>query len=88
VALTDVQPPGVTDKKRKHQEYDLLFTTSAGKTFTCRTSEEASVEAAELVVGRRLSYEIESNEGKIKTDAGKKVDATIARVASARAAPE
>jgi hypothetical protein len=88
VALTDMQPAGVTDKKHKHQQYDLFLTTSAGKNFPCRTSEKASVKATELVVGSSISYEIESNKGKIKTDAGKKADSTIARVANAPAAPK
>jgi hypothetical protein len=88
VALKDVQPAGVTDKKHKHQQYDLFFTSTSGPEYTCRTSDKASVKATELVVGGSISYEVDGNKGKIKTEAGKKVDCTIVRVANASSAPK
>ncbi|PYX71960.1 MAG: hypothetical protein DMG78_13640 [Acidobacteria bacterium] len=60
VALKDVQPAGVTDKKHKHQQYDLFFTITSGQDYTCRTSDKASVKATELVVGGSISYEEEA----------------------------
>jgi hypothetical protein len=88
VTLKDVQPAGVTDKKHKHQQYDLFFTSTSGQEYTCRTSDKASVKATELVVGGSVSYEVDGNKGKIKTEAGKKVDCTIVRVANASSAPK
>jgi hypothetical protein len=89
VALKDVQPAGVTDKKHKHQQqYDLFFTSTSGQDYTCRTSDKASVKATEVVVGGSISYEVDGNKGKIKTEAGKKVDCTIVRVANASSAPK
>jgi hypothetical protein len=88
VALKDVQPAGVTDKTHKHQQYDLSFTSTAGKNYTCRTPENSSIKATDLVVGSNISYEVNGNKGKIKTDAGKNVDCTIVRVADASSAPK
>jgi hypothetical protein len=88
VALKDVQPAGVTDKKHKHQQYDLSFTTTAGKDYTCRTPESASLKATDLVVGSSISYEVNGNKGKIKTDAGKNVGCTVVRVADSSSAPK
>lgn len=88
VALKDVQPAGVTDKKHKDQLYDLFFTSTSGQEYTSRTSDKASVKATELVVGGSVSYEVDGNKGKIKTEAGKKVDCTIVRVANASSAPK
>ena len=87
VTLKDVQPAGVPDKKHK-QQYDLSFTTTVGQDYTCRTSHKASVKANELVVGSSISYEINDNKGKIKTETGKKVDCTVVRVANASSAPK
>jgi hypothetical protein len=88
VPLKDVQPAGVTDKKHKHQQYDLSFISTAGKNYTCRTPENASVKATDLVVGSSISYEVNGNKGKIKTEAGKNVDCTIVRVSDASSAPK
>jgi len=88
VVLKDVQPAGVTDKKHKHQQYDLSFTSTSGKDYTCRTSEKASVKATDLVVGSSVSYEVDGNKGKLKTEAGKQVNCTIVRVADASSAPK
>jgi hypothetical protein len=88
VALKDIQPAGVTDKKHKHQQYDLSFTTTAGKDYTCRTPENASIKATDFAVGSSISYEVNGNKGKIKTEAGKNVDCTIVRVADASSAPK
>ena len=62
--LKDVQPVGVTDKKHKHQRYDLSFV----------------VKATDLVVGSNVNYQVEGNKGKVKTWAGKQFSCTIVRV--------
>jgi hypothetical protein len=81
--LKDVQPAGVTDKKHKHQQFDLSFTSSTGKDYVCRTGEKTSVKATDLVVGSNVNYEVDGHKGKLKTSAGKKFSCTIVRVAMA-----
>jgi gentisate 1,2-dioxygenase len=80
--LKDVQPAGTTDKKHKHQQYDLSFASASGKDYTCRTAEKTSVKASDLVVGSSATYEVNGNKGKVKTAAGKKLSCTIVRVAN------
>ncbi|MBV8810244.1 MAG: hypothetical protein JO033_16360 [Acidobacteriaceae bacterium] len=86
--LKDVQPVGVTDKKHKHQQYDLSFISSTGKDYTCRTGEKTSVKATDLVVGSNVNYQVDGNKGKMKTSAGKQFSCTIVRVAIAPASPQ
>jgi hypothetical protein len=86
--LKDVQPAGTTDKKHKHQQYDLSFVSSAGMDYTCRTSEKTSPKATDFVVGSRVNYQVKGNNGKIKTTAGKELTCTIVRVANAGATPK
>lgn len=83
--LKDVQPAGTTDKKQKHQRYDLSFVSSTGKDYTCRTGEKTSVKATDFVVGSTVNYQINGDKGKLKTTAGKQVSCTIVRVANATA---
>ena len=83
--LKDVQPAGTTDKKQKHQRYDLSFVSSTGKDYTCRTGEKTSVKATDFVVGSTVNYQINGDKGKLKTTGGKQVSCTIVRVANATA---
>jgi hypothetical protein len=85
--LKDVQPVGVTDKKHKHQQFDLSFVSSTGKDYVCRTSEKTSVKATELVVGSNVNYQVDGHKGKVKTSGGKQLSCTVVRVALAAAAP-
>jgi hypothetical protein len=81
--LKDVQPAGTTDKKHKHLQYDLSFsTTTTGKDYTCRTKENEKPKATDMVVGSDISYEVSGNKGKIKLADGKDLDCTIVRVAN------
>ena len=41
-ALKDLQPVGVTDNKHKNQQCDILFATTSGKDYTCRTENKQS----------------------------------------------
>jgi hypothetical protein len=85
--LKDIQPAGTTDKKHKHLQYDLSFSTTAtGKDYTCRTKENEKPKATDMVVGSGLSYEVSGNKGKVKFDNGKDLDCTIVRVANSPAA--
>jgi hypothetical protein len=86
--LKDVQPAGTTDKNHKHQQYDLSFVSSAGMDYTCRTSEKTSVKATDFVVGSTVNYQVNGNNGKVKTTAGKELKCTIVRVANAATAPK
>ena len=86
--LKDVQPAGTTDKNHKHQQYDLSFVSSAGMDYACRTSEKTSLKATDFVVGSTVNYQVNGNNGKIKTPAGKELKCTIVRVANAGATPK
>jgi gentisate 1,2-dioxygenase len=80
--LKDVQPVGITDKKHKHQQFDLSFVTGAGTTYTCRTAEKEKVKATDFVVGSNVNYKVVGNKGKVKDVSGKGVNCTIVRVAN------
>jgi hypothetical protein len=76
--LRDSQPYGVKDKEHKHQGYDLSF-DAQGKTYTCRTDPNHSMNASDFVVGGPIYYEVDKNKGKIKTRDNKKVNCKIVR---------
>ncbi len=78
--LKDLQPAGTTDKKKKNQQYDLHFTSSSGKEYTCRTSHNKSIKATDFVVGGAVTYKIKDDKATIKTPAGKELSCTIVRV--------
>jgi hypothetical protein len=77
--LKDVQPAGTTDKKKKNQQYDLVF-EAMGMHYTCRTSHDKSIKITDFVVGTNVDYEIDGNKSKLKNTAGKKVGCTVVRV--------
>jgi hypothetical protein len=83
--LREVQPAGTTDKKQKHQRYDLSFVSSTGMDYTCRTGEKTSVKATDFIVGSTVNYKINGDKAKVKTSAGKEVSCVIVRVAHAAA---
>jgi gentisate 1,2-dioxygenase len=84
--LKDVQPVGMTDKKHKHQQFDLSFVTAAGTNYTCRTAEKEKVKATDFVVGSNVNYKVAGNKGKVKDVSGKGVSCTIVRVANSSSA--
>lgn len=85
--LKDFQPAGTTDKKHKHQQYDLSFTTTAND-YTCRSNENEKINATDFVVGSSISYQVNGNKGKVKNlSSGKQVNCTIVRVADQAQAP-
>jgi hypothetical protein len=51
--LKDFQTAGIKDKSHKHQSYDLFFETQ-GRSYTCRTDPDKSVNATDFVVGTTL----------------------------------
>ena len=83
--LKDCQPTAQTpDKDHKHQAYDLSF-RAEGKSYTCRTDSDHSMNATDFVVGGAISYEIDGNKVKISTPAKKHVDCKVVRVENAPA---
>ena len=86
--LKDVQAVGVTNKKQKHQQYDISFASTSGKDYICRTGEKEKVKATDLVVGSSVAYEVNGDKGKVKTSSGKQLNCTIVRVANTAATPK
>jgi hypothetical protein len=74
--LKDSQPVGTTDKKHKHQTFDLTF-DGAGNEYTCRAG---SMNPTDFVVGTSMSFEVNGKNGKLTTPAGKNVGCKIVRV--------
>jgi hypothetical protein len=77
--LKDVQTTGMKDKSHKHQAYDLFF-EAQGKSYTCRTDSNHSMNATDFVVGTRVRYEIDGDKTKIWSPENKKVECRIVRV--------
>src|SRR5690242_14164606 len=78
--LKDLQPAGTTDTKdKKNQQYDFIFEVS-GNRYTCRMSPKKSLKATDFVVGSELKYEIDEDEGKLKSTTGKEAKCTVVRV--------
>ena len=90
--LKNLEPagtPGTQGKKNKKtkQQFDFSFEAS-GKIYTCRTSEKTTVSATDFVVGSNVNYEIDGDNGKLKSAAGKEVKCTIVRVADISSSPQ
>ena len=77
--LKDFQPAGTTDKKHKHQQFDLTFVAS-GTQYTCRSKEGDKVKATDFPVGSDITYEVDKEKGQVKNRSGKKVSCTVVRV--------
>ena len=78
--LKDCQPTAQTpDKEHKHQAYDLSF-RAEGKSYTCRTDTDHSMNATDFVVGETMNYEIDGKKVKISTPAKKHVECKVVRV--------
>lgn len=77
--LRDTQTSGVKDKQHKHQAYDLFF-DAQGKSYTCRTDSNKSMNATDFVVGTQVRYEIDGDHTRIWSSEGKKVECKIVRV--------
>ena len=86
--LKDVQAVGITNKKQKHQQYDISFVSTLGNDYTCRTGEKEKVKATDLVVGSSVAYEVKGDKGKVKTSSGKQLNCTVVRVANTAATPK
>jgi len=85
--LKDLQTAGVKDKEHKHQAFDIFF-DAGGKSYTCRTDSDKSMNATDFVVGSSIKYEIDGNKGKLESMEGKKVECKIVRVEMTPASPQ
>ncbi|HMF54221.1 MAG TPA: hypothetical protein VK593_07720 [Edaphobacter sp.] len=77
--LKDTQTAGIKDKTHKHQAYDLFF-DAQGKSYTCRTDSDKSMNATDFVVGAQMRYEVDGDKAKIWSPEDKKVECKIVRV--------
>jgi hypothetical protein len=77
--LKDFQPAGTTDKNQKKQLFDLTFDT-AGNEYVCRTKNDDKVKATEWPVGSNITFELDDDKAKLKSDRGKKVECKVVRV--------
>jgi hypothetical protein len=84
--LDDLQTAGTTDKNNKNQIYDFLFATG-GNRYTCRTSHKTELKATDYVVGNDVRFEIDGDNVKLKSMAGKETKCKVVRVESVGSAP-
>ena len=79
--LKDLQTVGSTNKKQKHQQYDLIIDTSTNE-YVCRTKLGSSLKATQFVVGYSLQFKLNGQSGEATTSDGKKTKCGIVRVAA------
>jgi hypothetical protein len=79
--LKDLQTVGSTNKKQKHQQYDLVLDTPANE-YVCRTKLGSSLKATDFVVGSSLEFKLNGQNGEATTVAGKRAKCGIVRVGS------
>jgi len=84
--LDDMQTAGTTDKENKNQMYDFLFATG-GNQYRCRTSHKTELKATDFVVGNDVKFEIDGDNVKLKSMAGKETKCKVVRVEAVGAAP-
>jgi hypothetical protein len=77
--LQDVQPTNFAVEKKKHQQYDFTIAT-AGKTYSCRTPDNKSINATDFVVGSSITFVSNGKNGEVKTSQGKSAKCLITRV--------
>ena len=80
--LKDLQTVGSTNKKQKHQQYDLVIDTSTNE-YICRTKLGSSLKATQFVVGSSLQFKLNGQNGEATTSDGKKTKCGIVRVSAA-----
>ena len=85
-SLKDLQPAGTPEKKQK-QQFDFTFVAS-GTQYTCRTSEGTKLNAVDFPVNSDITYEIDNDNGKLKTAAGKQAKCKVVRVEQLTSAPK
>ena len=81
--LRDLRTVGSTDKKMKHQQYDLWIDTSTNE-FVCRSKLGSKVKPTEFVVGSTVEFTLNGQNGEARNAKGNKVKCGIVRVALLR----
>ena len=82
--LQNVEPTNFAVQKKQHQQYDFTIAT-AGKSYSCRTPENKSINATDFVVGTQITFISDGKNGQVKTQQGKSAKCLITRVADASA---
>ncbi len=85
--LRDLQTVGTTNKKDKHQQYDLVIQTPSDE-YVCRTKLGSSMKPTQFVVGSTVEFKLSGQNGEAKNSAGNKVKCGIVRVAAIGAPPQ
>jgi hypothetical protein len=84
--LKDLKTVGSTDKKQKHQQYDLVIDTPSNE-YVCRSRLGSKVKPTQFVVGSTLEFKLSGQNGEAKNSAGNTVKCGIVRVAALPATP-
>jgi DNA topoisomerase VI subunit B len=78
--LKDLKTVGSTDKKQKHQQYDLIIDTPTNE-YICRSKLGKTVKPTEFVVGSTVEFKLNGQNGEATNAMGKTVKCGIVRVA-------
>jgi DNA topoisomerase VI subunit B len=79
--LKDLKTVGSTDKKQKHQQYDLILDTPANE-YVCRSKLGKTVKPTEFVVGSTVEFKLNGQNGEATNAMGNHVKCGIVRVAA------
>lgn len=79
--LKDLKTVGSTDKKQKHQQYDLIIDTSSNE-YICRSKLGSKVKPTEFVVGSTIEFKLNGQNGEATNAMGNRVKCGIVRVAT------
>ena len=82
--LKDLQTVGTTNKKQKHQQYDLVIDTPSNE-YVCRSKLGATVKPTQFVVGATIEFKLDGQNAEAKNSTGNKVKCGIVRVAATTA---
>ncbi len=82
--LKDLKTVGTTDKKQKHQQYDLVIDTPSNE-YVCRSKLGNTVKPTQFVVGSTVEFKLSGQNGEAKNSAGNTVKCGIVRVAATSA---
>ena len=79
--LKDLKTVGSTDKKQKHQQYDLIIDTPSNE-YICRSKLGSKVKPTEFVVGSTIEFKLNGQNGEATNATGNRVKCGIVRVAA------
>ena len=78
--LKDLKTVGSTDKKQKHQQYDLIIDTYSNE-YICRSKLGSKVKPTEFVVGTTIQFTLNGQNGEASNAMRNHVKCGIVRVA-------